>query len=534
MKIFGLEIVRSKEVEEPIQQEIVHQEEPKANYQTGTWNTLYVQSYNGEKNLGEMGALTKYLIDYEALRMRSWKSYLDSEVTQTVLNKFVMWTIGKGLRLQCEPVAEVLKMENINLDKERFNDEVEARFRVVSRSKMLDYSGQKSLNKIAVEAFKNAKIGGDILVVLRVVKGNLKVQLIDGSHLLTSSVMIDTVKEGNTFCNGIEMDSTGKHVAYHVRDTKDLFKSNRIPAEINGLKMAFLVYGLRYRLDNHRGLPVISAVLETISKLERYKEAAVGAAEEVNKIAFQVVHQAYSDGQNPMAKQLARAFDSSSTGENLPADAAGIQLAKTVAVTTNKQAFNNPVGAEIKPMNGGNQTLHFKEFYGTNVNAATAATGIPPEVALSKYDSNFSASRAALKDWEHTLIVERDFFTEDFYQPIYNAWLHIEILKNKINAPGYLLAFKENNEIVIESYRTCRFAGAPVPHIDPLKEVEAERMKLGKSAENIPLTTVEAATEALNSGDSDSNMEQFADEYKNAVSLGIKVVPDPVIVQNQN
>jgi hypothetical protein len=62
-----------------------------------------------------------------------------------------------------------------------------------------------------------------------------------------------------------------------------------------------------------------------------------------------------------------------------------------------------------------------------------------------------------------------------------------------------------------------------VPHIDPLKEVMAERAKLGTAADAIPLTTVEDATRNLNGGDSDSNMTQFADEYQTAKKLKIPV-----------
>ena len=140
---------------------------------------------------------------------------------------------------------------------------------------------------------------------------------------------------------------------------------------------------------------------------------------------------------------------------------------------------------------------------------------------LSKYDSNFSASRAALKDWEHTLNVERSFFQEEFLQYIYDFWLYIEVLKNKLNVNGILKAVAENNEYAFNAFTQCRFVGANVPHIDPLKEVKAEREKLGTSGQHIPLTTVEQATESLNGGDSMANMEQYAEEFKKSVDLKI-------------
>jgi capsid protein len=118
-------------------------------------------------------------------------------------------------------------------------------------------------------------------------------------------------------------------------------------------------------------------------------------------------------------------------------------------------------------------------------------------------------------------MVDRADTPTEFYQPIYEFWLHVQILQNKVTAPGYLLAFVERNRMVLVSYRMTRWVGASVPHIDPLKEVNAERAKLGASAKDIPLTTVERATEVLNSGDSDQNMAQYAEELKLSKDLGI-------------
>lgn len=129
--------------------------------------------------------------------------------------------------------------------------------------------------------------------------------------------------------------------------------------------------------------------------------------------------------------------------------------------------------------------------------------------------------------------VNRGEFGFDFYQPIFNLFLHLEILKNKISAPGYLIALNDSNTMVLDSYRTARFVGPSVPHIDPLKEVKAEREKIGPAGARIPLTTIEAATEALNGGDSDQNMEQFLNELDFAKSLGLEL-EDPIQVSKKS
>ena len=162
----------------------------------------------------------------------------------------------------------------------------------------------------------------------------------------------------------------------------------------------------------------------------------------------------------------------------------------------------------------------------TLMEVSCAAVEMPPNVALSKYDDNYSASRAAIMEWKHTLLIKRKKFADQFWKPIYELWFTVMVLQNRIQAPGFLAARENKNYFVVLAYLNARFAGPNVPHIDPVKEVTAERLKLGVTSAAIPLTTVEAATEALGDGDSVSNMVQYADELEESKKLGIEM-PEP-------
>jgi capsid protein len=500
-------------------------EQPKTEAFFGRYSNSIGVSFNGEKNLGEIGHPKDYTLDYDTLRVRSWQAYLESEVFQTIINKFKLWVIGSGLKMKSDPIEQVLKSEAITINTEAFNEVAETRFAVWAKTKMSDYCNMVSLNKIAQSAFLNAKIGGDVLVVLRVVKGVVKVQLIDGCHVQSpnygTEAMPEILSNGNRIINGIESKPNGEVVAFYIRNEDYSFQ--RIPAKSpsTGLTMAYLVYGASYRIDNNRGIPIMSTVLESLKKLERYSGATLGSAEEAAKIVFQVVHDRNSTGENPLQRQLARARDADAT-DMLPVSEEGRQLADRVAATTNKQAFNMPIGSEIKQLAPNQRELYFKDFYETYFNIMCASVGIPPNVAMSLYNDSFSASRAALKDWEHTLFVNRDDFTEQFYQPIYSLWLHLEIFLNKVQAPGYLAAFNEGNEMVLNAYRNARFTGAIPGHIDPLKEVKAVREMLGGTGKDIPLITVEQGVEILRGENSDEVMKQYSEELKYSKELGIE------------
>lgn len=120
--------------------DLEQQPKPGAFYSGNGYNRVYAMPFDGEKNLGELGPIRRYAMDYDALRLRSWQLYLESEVCQTVIKRFARWVVGKGLKLQAEPQKEVLATEKINIEPEDFNKVVEPRFRVFANSKIATFS----------------------------------------------------------------------------------------------------------------------------------------------------------------------------------------------------------------------------------------------------------------------------------------------------------------------------------------------------------------------------------------------------------
>lgn len=478
----------------------------------------YVFSYDGEKNLGEIGPVVHYVMDFARLRARSWQMYIESDLIKTIINRYNDWIIGPGLRLDAAPAVDILKANGINIDAEQFNRVVESRFKVWAQSKNSTWSGMQSFNSLSYEIYKHAQLGGDVLVVLRVQNGMMKVEMIDGAHLTTP---FSSLGSRDRIADGIKLDKNGRHLEYYVRGKNG--ETVTIPAisKSTGLTMAFLVYGTKYRNDNHRGIPAAATSLQSVKQIDRYKDAAVGSAEERQKIAYTINHNQFSDGENPLAQQLASASGfGTSENDGLPEDNAGEQLANQVAATTERMAFNMPIGAEMKMLESKNE-LYFKEFFETNAHVICASIGIPPNVAFMLYNDSFSASRAATKDWEHTMKTARQRLYDQFFSRIYTFWLYVEVLNNRIEAPGLVSGANSTDPLLVEAYTVARFTGPMFPHIDPLKEVNAERAKLGPKFADVPLTTLEKATEALASGEADTNLEQAAEELQKAKDLGI-------------
>lgn len=375
-----------------------------------------------------------------------------------------------------------------------------------------------TFNEIMKEAKKNAVIGGDVLAILRTEEDlSVSVELVDGEHVKnpfgTEGLEEEDKSENVRVRYGVAYDiNTKRHLAYYVRKTSGGY--TRIPVkDKNNQTQCFLLYGLRYRIDNIRGIPLTTACLQTVAQLDRYKEALVGSAEERAKIVWQIVHDLGSSGEGINTKNIERALNSGLGLYNNEPSITGENLQNLVATTTNKQAVNMPQGAELKSISSQNE-MQFGPFVKENIIILCATLQIPYEVAMSKYENNFSSSRAALKDWEHTIHVERDDLGENFCSPIYQYWLNIMVMSRKIDSPTLVTAILTGDVELYEAITNSRWIGRNVPHIDPEKEVRAERLKLGGTGANVPLTTISKATETLGTGEFDENLERYVEEYE--------------------
>ena len=459
--------------------------------------------FDGEKTPNELGTPYNFELDYQSIRMRAWEGYIKSTVIQTAIKNYCMWIIGAGLKFQAEPNTYFLKLKKINIENTDFTDVVEAQFRLFANDKQSTYSKQMNLHALGNEALKNAIMSGDVLIIQRYDGYQPTVQIIDGCFVcdpINSAEFALAKARGNTIYNGVEVSPTGEHVAFFVtQNDGSSVRIESMPSGVIGKKQAWLLYGLRHKITDTRGMSLLTAVLERDAKLDRFLEASVGAAEENSKIPFTFEHNQYSTGENPAMNQMAQSLGLKKEVKSETATLDG--YASKIAQTTSKQVYNLPVGAQLKT-NTDHSDPNFANFYTPNAHLIFSTIGIPPEVALGKYDGSYSGSRAANKGWEYKMKVERTItVTEFFYKPIYDFWFLINMYNGNITAPGYREANLSQDWLVMSAYTNCRFIGQSVPHIDPVKEATAERIKLGTAYDNIPLQTGEQACENSNSGD---------------------------------
>lgn len=495
---------------------------------------VYDTTWDGEKTLGELGVIKRAVPDYKRLRYRMYHAYATIDSIKTIASKFFYWTIGNGLKLQSEPDRTVLESEGIvNSDAvyTNFQKMVEARFRIYASSKQSDYSKESSLHDLALNAYQGMFLGGDMLCIVRFEDYGPTMQVVSGEHVISPNLDGDYIqaaeKRGNKIKHGVEIDKKGSHVAYYVC-TKDELKDDsfeRIEAygKKSGERLAWMVSGTKISPDHIRSVPQMSQSLEKINKLDRYTEAAVTKAEQGAKMVYTIEHQEYSTGENPLNSIVAGKRREAISGaidwdkERALADG----LANRLTETTSGQAINMPNGSTMKSFESSIETK-FSEFNSTIRDEIAAGSDVPPEVAMQKYSSNYSASRAAINSFGYIIVINRTKFSNEFYLPYYKIWLKHQILIGKISAPGYIE--NQDNFMVTESYSKCRFTGKNMPHIDPLKEVKAVREMLGLD-DKTPLISREQAVEMLDAGQWDENFLKYLEEL-NIVPKEMKEDPE--------
>jgi len=494
----------------------------------------YTELWDGEKNWGELGAPINYLADFRSLSIRSWQSYYESDITQMIIRNYLLWVVGKGLNLNSEPIDSYILKFDSTFNRDTYTDDVEDLWQIFANSKKPAYNGMQNLNQIAHECKLNAIVGGDVLVIMRYDGIYPNIELIDGLHIMTptDSATLSTAKSlGNTIKCGVEIDKKGKHVAFHVRNKDGKFERVAAYHSKTQRPLAWLVYGSKYRIDDTRGMPLFAVVLEELKKLGRYKEAIIASAEEGAKVVYAVETEKGEIASNPLTNAIVNANRSGQGTVPETESSAGDTTATKVATSTKNLAFSLGAGQKLVSFKSEKET-NFNDFFTPNFGIICATIGVAPEVVLNKYDSNYSASRMATKMSEFKFSVEREDFAVSFYKPIFGFWLDTRVLLNKINIPGYITALVNADFELLEAYKTCEFTGPNMPHVDPVKEVTAERLKLGKINENVPLTTFTKSTRRLGEGDYNQNIENYKQEAERATDL---IIPEqPNIPQNGN
>jgi lambda family phage portal protein len=406
-------------------------------------------SDDGEKFPGGYGPTSVLWTDYWTLRARSSDLFERNLYARGLIRRLITNEINVGLHLEATPEERILGLEEDALAD--WAEDVENRFAIWGADgELCDAAMRASFGELQAEARREALISGDVLVVLRQdARTHLpRVQLVRGdavqTPLFNDARFNQRLPNGNRIVHGVEIDEAGRHVAFWIRQHTNsdplALKSQRLPAvgPRSGKRIAWLVYGCDKRLEQTRGKPLLSLVLQSLNEIDKYRDSTQRKAALNSMYAMFVQKEVAAPGTRPLTGGAIRrgteqAYDTTGTlrtfnvSEHIP----GV-IIDELQVGETPKAFPS-TGTDEK----------FGDFEEAIIQAVAWANEVPPEILRLTFSNNYSASQAAINEFKIYLNPVRTHFGKNFCQPIYVEWLVSEVLAGRVDAPGFLDAWRQ-------------------------------------------------------------------------------------------
>jgi lambda family phage portal protein len=446
---------------------------------------------------------------YEATA-RSRELSKNGSLGRACLDRPVEMAIQRGLRLKSRPNAEIL---GITADQsEDFGRKVEAHFNLYANSCDIDMLRTSTFNDLQSIAMATAFASGDCFAFTpeKDFAGcayRIKLLLVEGELVGNPSVSVNS----QFLRDGIEIDSDGTPTAYHVRQgypsdfitgSPLTYKKTPIFGEGTGLRRSFHLY-TRRRPGQYRGEVLLQPVLEKIHQATQLDRAELTASL-INAI-FTVFRTMDAPPDDPNTLLDLQAQDADNIPE-LPELGPGICAD---LFGSEKIDFADPQRPNV----------NYMAFMDGLVKQIGAAIGVPAEEILLKYDSSYSAARAAmLRAWVWYQN-RRRWLSDRILTPFYRVWFTEAATLGVFDVPEFF-----DNQIMRQAWMCCEWLPPAKGHVDEEKEARAAQTRI-----NSGVSCVEYEAAALGYDFWGELYPKLKREREALLAIGIDVYDDNVI-----
>lgn len=430
--------------------------------------------HDGEKFAGGFGATHLLATDYWTLRQRSEQLFKTHIYARGIISRFVTNEINTGLHLEAVPEEAILGFAEDELAD--WTEDVENRFHLWAKTPSLcDRRGVDTFGSLQATARTEALISGDCLSVIEQDRRTKlpTVRLYSGACVQTP--MGVKPQRGHKIVHGVEIDAVGRHIAYWIR--KEDGTAKRLPAfgEKSGRRIAWLVYGTRRRIGEVRGEPLLSAVLQSLRELDRYRDSTQ------RKALLGSLWLGWIEKEND---KIGSGFmGRSGIGRNQRAQVDNSAKERNFSVTEQVPglfAQELQVGEKVKFQNAVSTDEKFSDFEAAILYGIAWSLEVPPEILTLSFNANYSASQAAINEFKMYLDRARMDFADAFCVPVYHEWLLSEVLNERVSAPGLLDAWRDPMQSdVMAAWFASDWAGHIKPSTDTLKQARGLEHAIG-------------------------------------------------------
>lgn len=441
------------------------------------------------------------------LRQRSRILYMAAPIATAALKRQRTNIVGAGLRLKSTIDRETLGMTKEQA--EEWQKKVQAEFDLwAKRKQSCDATGMNNFYAMQQLIALAWPMSGDVFALIKRAETtklspySLRLHILEADRVRTPTAKGGSIfagsqtkgkdENGNIIYDGVEVDSSGAVVAYHI--------ANTWPYQYDGTPEKFTrveAYGKETGLPNilhimdserpeqYRGVPYLAQVIEPLLQLRRYTEAEIMAAVVQSFFTAFIKSEAGTDG-IPFNEPHGADVEGVSHDPNEYEMGAG-------SVNVLEPGEDVVFGSPTHPNTG------FDTFVRAMCEQVGAAFEIPADLLLMSFNSSYSASRAALLEAWKAFKMRREWLTDDFCRPVYEIWLTEAVARGRIAAPGFL-----TDPIIRQAYLGSEWIGPSQGQLDPTKEVQAAVAAIENG-----LSTREAEAIKLNGSEYTRNVDKL-------------------------
>lgn len=465
------------------------------------------------------------------LRQRSRMLYMAAPVATSAINTNRTKIVGTGLTLKSTIGRDLLGLSPEAA--KAWQRKSEAEFALwANKARNCDALGLNNFAGLQQLALKSWLLSGDVFPLVKhytptlLNPYSLRIHLIEADRVSTpdefggySMMRLTNGKipagkpgAGHKVYDGVEVDSDGRVVAYHICNSypqADALEEKREWTRV-------LAYGERTGLpnilhimdserpDQYRGVPYLAQVIEPLLQLRRYTEAELMAA--LVQSFFTAWIETETDPSQIPVNEVGGSNIDGIPDANPGEFASGENEYQMGPGTVTHLA----PGEKVQFGNPNVPTAGFETFVKTICRIVGSALELPYDVLIKEFNSSYSASRGALLEAWEAFKMRRVWFVDGFCQPIYEIWLAEAVARGRIKAPGFF-----DDPLLRAAWSGARWIGPVQGQLDPKKEAEAAIMLT-----NCGIKTHEQITRELGGGDWQENVEQLKAENELLVAAG--------------
>lgn len=469
-------------------------------------NGYQVQYNDGEKYTGGLGPIPIVFTDYWALRQRSTAFFETNPYGRGLVRCLVRNIINVGLSLGAEPITGLTGQDEDEAIE--WGTSIEDRWQAWGDlADACDYARTNTFDKFQRNAFREALIEGDVLVVEH---HNAATQmpcyeLINGG-LVRTPIKSCELKNDRLVTHGVEQNARKEHTAYYV--LQDDGSTKRIPARgRNGRRIAWMYYATDKRHDEVRGQPLMALVMQSVGEIDKYRDSAQRKA--TAGALLSVFFYQSADSKVPNSRPLTAGANRRVTGTTTLDD--GTEYKANMAELTPGVAYDSlPPGVEPKAFSNDTTDEKFGEFEDAVLAGVAWALEFPVSVVKLMFDSSYSASRGEQKESELTIKMYRERFATALLRPAYRSWLVAMALTRRIEARQLLAAWRDPAQYeVYAAWTHSEWYGVVKEPVDLPKEVNGRAAMVDRG-----WSTNARASREMNGSRFESNINRVARENK--------------------